>query len=242
MAKAASRRLPVSDHALQQAVGWTSLLMPVAVRLLAFAFDQVWTTNSISAYYYTDLRDVFVGALVIGGVVLVFFKTGRELDQWLAAIAGIAAIGIAFFPMDIAPGTITSPETGDRAAETKMVDALKHGTHGPIGYHFYFVAVFFLLTFYLVTFSFRVNTPAIPSAQKLRRNRVYAVCGLLMAFAFVWIGILWHVGKERSIFWPETLAVMSFATAWLVKGQLVLKDKRPDSQNGPGLGAGSVPS
>ncbi|HEU5293572.1 MAG TPA: hypothetical protein VFU71_02170 [Burkholderiaceae bacterium] len=85
--------------------------------------------------------------------------------------------------------------------------------------------MFFLLTFYLVTFRFRANTLMNPTPQKKQRNHVYRICGWLMGLAFVWIGILWHLGKQHSIFWPETLAVMAFAAAWLVKGQLVLKDR-----------------
>ena len=54
--------LLVSYHKLQQTVGWIALLMPIVVRVLAFAYDKIFTTNSISAYYYTELRDVFVGS------------------------------------------------------------------------------------------------------------------------------------------------------------------------------------
>jgi hypothetical protein len=53
------RDLFVSYHKLQQTVGWIALLMPITVRLLAYVSEGVFTTNSISAYYYTSLRDVF---------------------------------------------------------------------------------------------------------------------------------------------------------------------------------------
>ncbi len=223
------RPLLISDHALQQTVGWIALLMPVTVRVLALAFDRIWTTNSISAYYYTSLRDVFVGSLVVGGLVLAFFRTGRLWDRWATVVAGVSAIGIALFPMNIAASSIASPQTATPDSEARLIDALQHGPHGPLGYHVYFVGAFFLLAFYLVTFGFRVNTPANPTPQKLRRNRVYVICGCLMGIAFCWIGVLWHLKNESSIFWPETLAVMSFAGAWLVKGQLVLKDNPSQS-------------
>ena len=75
--------------------------------------------------------------------------------------------------------------------------------------------------------------------DKQQRNGVYVVCGGLMGLAFIWIGILWHLGKQSSIFWPETLAVMAFAAAWLVKGQLVLKDRHgPASHSRPSTQAG----
>lgn len=226
MATNPDQQLLISYHKLQQTVGWIALLMPLTVRLLAYVFDEVFTTNSISAYYYTSLRDVFVGSLVVGGVLLAFFRTDRPHDRWAAIVAGIAAIGIALFPMDIAAGVLSSPATTNADSEAKLVMALIDGPHGPLGYHFCFVGAFFVLTFYLVTFRFAANTPAQPTPQKRQRNTVYRVCGWLMGLAFVCIGVLWFLDRQRSIFWPETVAVMAFAAAWLVKGQLVLKDRR----------------
>jgi len=241
MASSGNQQLLVSYHKLQQTVGWIALLMPIAVRVLAFAFERIFTTNSISAYYYTDLRDVFVGSLVVGGLLLAFFRTDDRKDRWIAVVAGLSAIGIGLFPMDIAAGVLTSPDTANPDSEAKLVQALRDGTHGPLGYHFVFVGAFFLLTFYLVTFRFRANTPPNPTDQKRQRNGVYLVCGALMGLAFIWIGILWHLGKQSSIFWPETLAVMAFAAAWLVKGQLVLKDRQgPASTRRPPAEVGVV--
>ena len=45
-----------------------------------------------------------------------------------------------------------------------------------------------------------------------------------MFFAFAAIGVLVLTTKGSSIFWPETVAVVAFALAWLVKGQTFLKD------------------
>ncbi len=54
---------------------------------------------------------------------------------------------------------------------------------------------------------------------------IYKVCAVGMALAglFMWISVTknWSIG----IFWSESFAVMWFALAWLVKGQLILKDK-----------------
>ena len=33
------------------------------------------------------------------------------------------------------------------------------------------------------------------------------------------------INKDQSIFWPETVAIVAFGIAWLVKGQAILKDK-----------------
>lgn len=225
MSTAQNNQTLIADHALQQTIGWISLLMPITVRLLAYLFYGIKGSNSISAYYYTSLRDVFVASLVAGGVVLFFWQAETPVDRLVVKIAGVAAAGIGLFPMNIAPGVIVSSQTTNPADETQLIAALQHGPHGPLGYHFLFVSVFFALACYLVTFRFRANTPRFPTRQKVQRNNLYVLFGFLMAIAFAWIGIIVLAGKHNSIFWPESLAVMAFAAAWLVKGQLVLKDR-----------------
>jgi hypothetical protein len=220
-----NQQLLVSYHAQQQTVGWIAFLMPFSVRILASVFDGIAWTDSISAYYYTALRDVFVGSLAIGGLALAFFRTDRRHDAWVAVVAGLAAIGIGLFPMKILRGDIlwrsaTTPEAAD-----KLLDALQHAPHGPLGLHFYCVATFFAATAYLVIFSFRANTAPDPTPQKLARNKVYVVCGAIMAASGIWLA--YQKLHQRAIFWPELCAVVSFAAAWLVKGQAVpgLKDE-----------------
>ena len=92
--------LVVSYLTLRQMIGWIGLLMPVAVRLGAIFFEGIYSTDSISAYYYTGMRDVFVSTLVLVGVLLTCYRTPAWHDNLLAIVAGLAAIGIGLFPMD----------------------------------------------------------------------------------------------------------------------------------------------
>ena len=59
--------LVVTFLTLRQTIGWVGLAMPFAVRLGALLFEHIRTTDSISAYYYTGMRDVFVGTLILVG-------------------------------------------------------------------------------------------------------------------------------------------------------------------------------
>ena len=83
----------------------------------------------------------------------------------------------------------------------------------------------FALAFYLVYFRFSAFKPWEPTRQKILRNRVYKICGLAMLVGFVAIGVLTVLRKGASIFCSETLALVAFS-ARLVKGQIVLKDRR----------------
>ena len=51
--------LVVSYLTLRQMVGAIGLLMPFLVRLGGYIFEHITTTDSISAYYYTGMRDIF---------------------------------------------------------------------------------------------------------------------------------------------------------------------------------------
>jgi hypothetical protein len=212
------KELVVSYLTLRQMIGWTGLLMPVAVRLGAFFFEGIHSTDSISAYYYTGMRDVFVGTLVLGGALLSCYRTPALSDNVVAIVAGIAAVGIGLFPMDptYAPEILRKfPQMSAGACYMNI---------GLRGFHFIFVGTFFALSFYLVYFRFSAFTPPVPTREKLVRNKVYKVCGAAMLVAFVAIGILALAEGGASIFWPETLAIAAFTVAWLIKGQIVLKD------------------
>jgi len=59
---------------------------------------------TISDFYHTTYRDIFVGTLCAIGVFLISYRGyGRDKgdwinDDWLATTAGVGAFGVAFFP------------------------------------------------------------------------------------------------------------------------------------------------
>jgi len=81
-------------------IGWIGFFMPITVRAGAYLFESIHTTGSISAYYYTGMRDVFVSTLVLVGALLTCYRTPALRDNLIAIVCGIAAIGIGLFPMD----------------------------------------------------------------------------------------------------------------------------------------------
>jgi hypothetical protein len=208
----------VSYFKLRQAVGWVGLLMPAGVRVGAGVFEHVWSTASISAYYYTGMRDVFVASLVLVGALLAGYRTPAKQDGIVATIAGTAAIGIGLFPTE----PVFAAEVIRKHPQVMSDDC--YFNRGILGFHFLFVGIFFALAFYLVTFRFRALTPANPTLEKLQRNRVYPICGVLMGASFLTIGALALFDHGASIFWPESAAVVAFAVAWIVKGQGFLPD------------------
>jgi hypothetical protein len=50
-------------------------------------------------------------------------------------------------------------------------------------------------------------------------------CILLLVPYFLMDTIKTQLDKFKPVFWMETLALWAFGISWLVKGQLLLKDK-----------------
>jgi Zn-dependent protease with chaperone function len=202
---------------LRNAIGWIGLLMPTWVKFGAYFREDIGLLTSISAYYYTSMRDVFVATLVLVGVLLACYRTDKLSDNIVAFVAGLAGVGIGLFPMN--------PEFAEVLINKHpclQTNTCYLGT-GILGFHLFFVAVFFALTFYMVFFRFGANTKPAPSTRKITRNILYKICGSIMFMSFAAIAYMRYT-HNPNIYLPETLAILAFATAWLVKGQAIVWD------------------
>src|ERR1700722_4553603 len=86
----------LSYRNLRAIIGYVGLALP-AVLLVAGAADG-HLESSISAYYYTKVGNVFTGALCVIGVFLLAYRlTAWAVDNLATTLAGIAALGVAFF-------------------------------------------------------------------------------------------------------------------------------------------------
>jgi hypothetical protein len=193
-----------ADREVADSVSWRRLRTAVGV-LGTLTPLLVWTAvlvrsgsggpqPSISDYYHTAGRDVFVGVLVAIGVFLVFYSPYR-LDALLTSAAGILAVVVALVP------------TGGGAGAVHLVAA----------------ALLFLLLATISIALFTRGADADATPQKRRRNRVYRVCGfviigcLVLAVAATWWPILdW---LPAYLFWLETVMLVAFGVSWYVKGE-----------------------
>lgn len=86
----------LSYRNLRAIIGYIGLTLP-AVLLLAGVIDG-HLESSMSAYYYTKVGNVFTGALCVIGVFLVAYRLASvTLENAVTTLAGIAALGVAFF-------------------------------------------------------------------------------------------------------------------------------------------------
>ncbi|HXW45882.1 MAG TPA: hypothetical protein VEL03_13900 [Streptosporangiaceae bacterium] len=89
--------LSIDYLTLRKVVGCIGLLLPVGL-LAGNSLVTSSLPDSMSAYYYTDVRNLFVGALCALGVFLVSYAGFDDWDRWLTNVAGGGAIMVAFLP------------------------------------------------------------------------------------------------------------------------------------------------
>ena len=220
VARAGDAELAAAYTYLQRAVGViaVSLPMTLAVGHLVLGGDEPGLRGSISAYYYTHMGNVFVGALCALAVFFLSYNyrpiRSFGTDSLLSKFASLAAVGVAVFP--------TADDAVFANGGEKLVSTL----------HLVCAGALFGLLGVFAHFRFTLTSPTgIVTPEKRRRNQLYRVCGTLifMCMALVLVSNVvkppptWH-----TLFWLETVCVEAFGVSWLVKGGFlgIFADKR----------------
>ncbi|MGW5053524.1 DUF998 domain-containing protein [Actinokineospora sp. NPDC004072] len=195
---------------LRRAIGLIGMALPVVLLVGQFLIDGR-LLHSISGYYYSDLRDVYVGSMCAIGVFLLSYRGYGPVDDFVSNIAAVAAIGVALFP--------TTPPSG--ATGPDEVFAVLHLA---------FAGVFFLSLAYFCLVLFRRSTGEDPTTErKIKRNGVYIASGVVILVSLVlMVGIGVFLEEQtaalRPTLWLEFAATFAFGVAWLTKGELILPD------------------
>ena len=179
---------------------------------------QAGIEPTISDFYHTTYRDIFVGTLCAIGVFLISYRGYRREegewidDDWLATVAGLGAFGVAFFPN----------EGGGEIVVSMTQNAI--GVNITPMLHYSFASIFFasLAAFCLVKFT----KTALP-----HRRRVYLFCGwtIIASIVLTGVGVVCKrviggaprefVLDNNLIFWFEAFGIWAFGLSWLVKSK-----------------------
>lgn len=203
--------LVMSYLGLRRSVGVIGIALPIVLAVGKMLFESPGLLDTLSAYYYSVMRDVWVGSLSATAVFLFSYRYGRQ-DAIAGALAGVCALGVAFFP---APPVMATTQ--------QMIIGVVHWTLS---------VIFFLTLAYFALVLFRKTDPnKQPTPQKLQRNQVYLVSGIVILAALALLGLIsllpgvaW-LQAIHPVFWLESLAIWAFGVAWFVKGETILKDK-----------------
>lgn len=158
--------------------------------------ERIGVLTSISKYYYSFSRNIFVGVLSILAVILYTYTGDRKAhDRW-ASVAGASSIGIAIFPCDH--------------------ELLKN---------LHFISAFLLFgTFSIFCLKFFRETDqhdiAVPSANR----KFYMYCGLaiiagLVTCLIAFIATRKEVEESPVIFFAEAIMLLAFGLSWIRKAE-----------------------
>ncbi len=208
-----------SYFAQRRAAGYIGIALPPVVLVYAF-LTHICVPSSISASYYTGVRNYFVGSLCAVGVFLVS-SVGYDEDKYWSWFAGAMAFVVAFCP--------TTPDQAGCIPALQPPFVRTDTVHMAAAVALFLTFAIFCLFLFTRTQEQSGFWPKLSNLprQKRRRNIVFIVCGSIMVVAMLTYGVLRWVGAQTPnhlLLIVEWVCLWSFGFAWLVKGQQLFKD------------------
>ena len=211
---------------LRKAVGLLGTFLP----LILLAANPIFVTvvnngcglvpNSISGYYYSSARNIFVGGLCALGLFLIAY-VGYDLgDRLVTDAAGVFAVCVALFPT--APST-ASPSSV--ACQTVAAVSTREQVVGDI--HLVSAGLMFIFVAWMAIRFTNTDSPQ-PPPQKLLRNLIYKICAIVILASLAAAVITNFLPASVRAHFPwwlflyEALAIFAFGVSWFVKGQTLI--------------------
>jgi hypothetical protein len=168
--------------------------------------------TSLSSYYYSGVRELFVGALSATGVFLFTYKVAdRTLDNTLSVFAGIAVTVVALLPTGLPPDVVEETPLQEWLGES-VVETIHYAAAGA-----------FILSLAVISFFFGVREGMRPPRDGRRSpafwRRYHWTCAAAIGVAVAWIGVTeLFGGPPNSLLYGEAVAAWAFGASWLAKG------------------------
>jgi hypothetical protein len=210
---------------IRMVVGIIGVLLPLALIVgeAYFLRGDVHVRGSLSAYYHTSMRDLFVASLCVTGFLLATYMSGKSNPEfWSSFVAGVAVIGVVFFPTQ-RPHLL---EDAPRCGSTPMPEGCspiqqRFGENAVAVIHFTCAAVFIMSLAWICLYIFAYRE------KKYKENGAMAAimytCGWTIVAAVAWaiLGGLLKVTiwELTPLYIAEVISVWAFGVAWLLKSR-----------------------
>lgn len=172
--------------------------------------------GSLSGYYYTSLRDPFVGISCALAALLIAHRLGeRSVDNRLTTLAGIGALTLALFP------TIPPAHTQYKALPALVQRRLGENFVGDLHVAGASLMLVSMVALTLVQAARQGRLPRTGRCSPQFWQGYHLACAVLMLAAggytlvHAWIGVS---GRDASMVYSESLAVVAFAFSWFALG------------------------
>ena len=192
-------------------VGLIGLTFPIILVVGAGVLDGCdMIQSSMSAYYHSIMRNYFVGAICAIAICLFAYNGYAPIDKYTAKVAGVMALGVAFFP--------TSLEEANNCLS--YVDILPWVSK----VHFISAALLFLCFAFFALVIFTQHKSA-PSRAKKVRLFIFRFSGVMILLSILFIAFYFLFLKEQNpsweksspVYWLEFVALFFFSISWLIK-------------------------
>lgn len=196
-------------------VGALAIALPFLLVLVdGLPFDgDPFPRTSLSAYYYSGARELFVGGLSAVGVFLITYKVAEiNLDNTLSLLAGLAVLVVALFPSGRPSGLV-----GLTPLQELLGESVVRAIH-------FTAAATFILSLAALSYQFGRREGARPPAAGRRSPKFWQtfhwICAGTIVAALTWcaVTLLSNGGPSRALLYGEAAAVWAFGASWLWKG------------------------
>ena len=215
-----------SYQAIRNAVGWLTFGLPLAV---FFGFWVIFShhrfscllpvgdnlPDSLSGYYYSHMRDFFVGSMCAAGVFLFFYREDAKSVRWLTNVAGLCAVLIALFPTKL-------PSLASSSCGPLIPKGTQSAPSWATVVHAVCLVVLMAAIAAVIVLWLRKET-------KSRSKNWYLVCVIFIFLAGALAVIQQAFFDEQAhrlapwLFYAEVMAFLAFGVAWFVNGRPLMQ-------------------
>jgi hypothetical protein len=204
--------IDLSYLAMRKWIGIFGMLLAVIIVLGGNLFSDLGIQQSISIYYYSNMRDLLVGLLCFVSIFLITYKGETKGENYVTIFTGITSLLVALFPCynenykDIKVSLFQIyPQYSDKI---HLISAC---------------LFFFFLGF--ISFVFFAEAKQVKS-QLIKRNIriLYKISGIIIWLCLLGL-IVHHFSRENSFLngpyttiLLEAIALFIFGITWLIKG------------------------
>jgi hypothetical protein len=219
-----SQKLENTDESyasIRKTTGFLGLTIPIICVLGGSLFGHYPVQPTISYYYYTNMQNYFVMVLACVSLILMCYKGYKLIDTIVTNATGIAGFGIAFFPC-ITKDSVKRP-IGIFQLNPYLSNVI----------HLSFASIFFVLIAINSIFLFTKtdHRHAVDKRNIKIRNSIYVSSGLAIIACLITIVCLTaalgptRINDSRIGILLETIMLVCFSVSWLVKGEILFKDR-----------------
>ena len=184
---------------LRRGIVVIAFLLPLVLWFGGMLFLDLPLKDSMSAYYHSGMRNVFVGVLYATGAFLYLYKGFSDQENYALNCAGILAVCVAMFP------------TGRPGAEPQTFSV--HGASAVL----FFAAIAYVCLFRARDTLTPTLMPNRDRAGKYAAGYKWIGGAMITAPASAWLLTVFLGFDGAFIFFIELVGVWVFAAYWLVK-------------------------